>query len=138
MLKSGRIRIKANRFLTMRQSLVGLTMIQKCLAKVGLRRRKGWIELNGAAELLNCLVFLSQLAQADAQVVVGHDEAWPQLERTAEAFHRLGMLTKALECRAQVAQSFRIIRPDGQRRAAAAGGRLKSPRARYASARFAW
>ena len=121
-VQHGRVGIQADRLLTVRQRLLGLTAVQQRLAQVGLGRGERRVQLDGAAEMLERLVLLAQLTQRDAQVVVGHHEVRPQLQGAAELFDRLGVLPQTLQGRAQVAEGFRIIRPDRQGRAATADG----------------
>ena len=124
-MQDGRIGVEADRLLTVRQRFVGLTAIQQHLAQVGLGRREARVQLDGAAEMVECLVLLAQLAQPDPQVVVGHHEVRPQLERAAELFNRLGVLAQTLQGRSEVAEGFGIIRPDRQGRAATSDGAIE-------------
>ena len=115
----GDIRQAVHRLTTMDQSLFSHPAVQKHLAEIGSGRWKGRVMDHGQTELLECLVILARLAQGKPQVVVSWGEIRPQFQGAAIMVDGLCPLPESLQCQAKIAQSFRKVRTQIERRAAA-------------------
>ncbi len=119
-----RVRVEADRLLAVRQGLFGFAQVQQRLTQVGLGRSERRIQLDGAAEMLERLVFRPRSRSAIPRLLWATTKSAAARGRGRDA-RRPRRSCPGLQGRTQVAQRLGIVGPDREGGPAATGGALE-------------
>ena len=109
------------------QSFLGLAQVEQELAQVGEGRGKIGVDRQGAAKVVECLVFLIEGTQGGAQVGVRSRVAGAQGERLPECVGGIRVPSQSFECQPEVVEHPGIVQAELHRRAAARDDGLVEP-----------
>ncbi len=130
--RGGHARLQSNRFLAVRQTFFGLTLIHEQLAEIAPREGKFRIKLNGGPIGLECQPDLTQLAQRRAQIILSQRVGGSHLQRGLKLLHSVRKPARIMQRQSKVIGGFGIIGLQPQR-FPAAFDRLRIPSQRTIS-----